>query len=175
MTNGDAAVLALIGISALGFLLADGERQRLKWVQAMRRCLLRFGDAIRYEQLPLQRLLCSIDLRATQQEKLLSRLLQKCAGRIEEEKEMSLGKAFEMEGAGIPGFGVLSRQDKAPFEAMLEELGRYSLHEQLRLISDADERLRVREEVLRHETVRRAKLTASLGMCCGAAVFLMLI
>ena len=141
----------------------------------MRRCLLRFGDAIRYEQLPLQRLLCGVDLRATQQEKLLSRLLRKCAGRIEEEKETSLGKAFQIEGAGISGFGLLSSQDKAPFEAMLEELGRYGLKEQLRLISDADERLRVREEALRHETVRRARLTASLGMCCGAAVFLMLI
>lgn len=175
MANGDAAVLALIGISAMGFLLADGERQRLRWVQAMRRCLLRFSDAIRYEQLPLQRMLLSVDLRATQQEKLLCRLLRKCAERLEGEERIPLAEAFRAESGRIQGYGLLSLQDKAPFETMLEELGRCSLHEQIRLLSDADERLRVQEELLRRETLRRARLTASLGMCCGAAVFLMLI
>ena len=42
--------MAMIGISAIGFLLSDGEKRRVRWIRAMRRCLLRMNGIIRYEQ-----------------------------------------------------------------------------------------------------------------------------
>ena len=49
------------------------------------------------------------------------------------------------------------------------------MEEQLRLIDSADERLRQREEKLSRESERRAQLIRTLGVACGAAVFLILI
>ena len=49
----DTAVMAMISLSAIGFAAADGEMRRVRWIQAMRRCILRMNDVIRYERLPL--------------------------------------------------------------------------------------------------------------------------
>ena len=57
MVSWDVAVMAMIGISAIGFLLSDGEKRRVRWVRAMRRCLLRMNGIIRYEQPELPALL----------------------------------------------------------------------------------------------------------------------
>ena len=35
----NAAVMAMISLSAIGFAVADGEMRRVRWVQAMRRTL----------------------------------------------------------------------------------------------------------------------------------------
>lgn len=175
MGNWDAAVMAMIGISAIGFLLADGEKRRLFWVMAMRRCLVRLGDVIRYDRSGLCALLRGIDLRATQQEKELTRLLHACADRLEEQEGMPLLSVFAAESARVSSFGVTSGEDRAAFEGVLAELGRCGLREQLRLIDEADERLRAREEALRREGTQRARLIRTLGLCCGAAVFLVLI
>jgi len=167
--------MAMIGVSSVGFLLSDGEKKRVGWICAMRRCLLRLSGVIRYEQPPLERLLERIDLRATQQERELTRLLHACAARIQNGDSPQLTLLFAGESAKLPGYGVLSREDRQAFEAVIGELGRLRLDEQLRLIDSADERLRQREETLSRECARRAQLIRTLGVACGAAVFLILI
>lgn len=142
---------------------------------AMRRCLVRLGDVIRYDRSGLCALLRGIDLRATQQEKELTRLLHACADRLEEQEGMPLLSVFTAESARVSSFGVTSGEDRAAFEGVLAELGCCGLREQLRLIDEADERLRAREEALRREGTQRARLIRTLGLCCGAAVFLVLI
>lgn len=175
MGNWDAAVMAMIALSAMGFLLADGERRRLCWVQAMRRCLLRLSDAIRYERPGLCALLRGVDLHTTQQERELSRLLHACADRLCAQREPSPLNTFAALSAKLPSFGVVSKEDRAAFEHVLGELGRCGLREQLRLIDEADERLRSREELLRREGAQRARLIRTLGLCGGAAAFLVLV
>lgn len=174
MARWDVAVMAMIGVSATGFLVADGERRRVGWIQAMRRCLLRLYDMIRYERLGLAELLRRIDLHATPQERELTRLLHASAQRMEADGDPRLALSFQRACAGAPGVGVLSGEDRADFEAVLDELGRRGLEEQLRLIDAADERLRQREEALRKETARRAQLIRALSLTGGAAVFLIL-
>lgn len=166
--------MAMILISSIGFLLSDGEKRRVGWIRAMRRCLVRFSGVIRYEQPPLDELLLRVDLRATQQERELTRLLHTCAGRIRS-GGAQLTLLFAGESARLPGYGVLSGEDRQAFEAVIGELGRLRLDEQLRLIDSADERLRQREETLSRECARRAQLIRTLGVACGAAVFLILI
>lgn len=163
----------MIGVSSVGFLLSDGEKRRVGWIRAMRRCLLRLSGVIRYEQPPLESLLMRIDLQASQQERELTRLLHVCAARIIEGINMTM--LFAEVSAGFPGYGVLSREDRQAFEEVIGELGQIRLDEQLRLIDRADERLRQREEVLSRECIRRAQLIRTLGVACGAAVFLILI
>lgn len=175
MANWDAAVMAMIGITAVGFLLSDGEKRRVRWIQAMRRCLLRMNGIVRYEQPPLRELLLRIDLRATPQERELTRLLHACAQRMEHCSNPQLMLLFAGESALLPGYGMLSEEDRSAFEAVLSELGRTRLPEQIDLIDRADERLRAREEQLRGECTRRAQLIRTLGMACGAAAFLILI
>lgn len=167
--------MAMVGISALGFLLADGERRRVRWIQAMRRCLLRMNNIVRYEQPELPQLLRRIDLRATPQERELTRLLHASAARLENCANPQLMLLFAGESAKLPGYGVLSEEDRSAFEAVLSELGRTGLPEQLRLIDGADERLRMREEILSREASRRAQMIRTLGITGGAAVFLILI
>lgn len=167
--------MAMVGISALGFLLADGERRRVRWIQAMRRCLLRMNNIVRYEQPELSQLLRRIDLRATPQERELTRLLHASAQRLENCVNPQLMLLFAGESARLPGYGVLSEEDRSAFEAVLSELGRTGLPEQLRLIDGADERLRMREEILSREAARRAQMIRTLGITGGAAVFLILI
>ena len=75
----------------------------------------------------------------------------------------------------MAGYGVLSDEDRSAFEGVLAELGRTGLDEQLKLIDEADERLRRHEERLRQEVQKRAQLIRTLGITGGAAVFLMLI
>ena len=75
----------------------------------------------------------------------------------------------------MAGYGVLSDEDRSAFEGVLAELGRTGLDEQLKLIGEADERLRRHEERLRQEVQKRAQLIRTLGITGGAAVFLMLI
>lgn len=175
MVSWDAAVMTMIAISAAGFLLSDGEKRRVHWVRAMRRCLLRMHSVIRYEQPGLPELLTRMDLRATPQERELTQLLHRCAQRLYASANPQLLVLFAGESARLPGYGVLSREDRAAFEGVLAELGRSRLEEQLRLIDSADERLRAREEQLACVCSQRARLIRTLGVCCGAAAFLILI
>jgi len=175
MTNRDAAVMAMIAISAMAFLISDGEQRRVRWIQAMRRCLLRMNGIIRYEQPGLCTLLRRIELHSTPQERELTRLLHACARRMETSSNPQLMLLFAGESARLPGYGVLNSQDRAAFECVLGELGRTRLPEQLRLIDSADERLRAREETLTRECAKRARLIRTLGLSGGAAVFLILI
>lgn len=175
MVSWDVAVMAMIAISAMGFLLSDGEKRRVHWVRAMRRCLLRMSSVIRYEQPSLPELLARMDLRATPQERELTHLLHRCARRLHSSVNPQLLVLFAGESARLPGYGVLSREDRSAFEGVLAELGRIRLEEQLRLIDSADERLRVREEQLACACSQRARLIRTLGVCCGAAAFLILI
>lgn len=168
-------MMALIGVSALGFVMADGEKRRVRFVQAMRRCLLRMNDMIRYERPTLTQMLRKIDLHSTPQERELTRILHASAERLENCANPQLMLLFAGESAREPGYGVLTEEDRSAFENVLSELGRTGMNEQLRLINEADERLRVREEVLRAETGKRAQLIRTLGLTAGAAVFLILI
>ena len=61
----DTAVTAMVAFSALGFFIADGEMRRVRWIQAMRRCLLRMNSMIRYERPTLGQMLAQIELRNT--------------------------------------------------------------------------------------------------------------
>ena len=63
----------MISLSAIGFAVADGETRRVRWIQAMRRCILRMNDVIRYERLPLAALLARMDLRATREQRELDK------------------------------------------------------------------------------------------------------
>jgi len=167
--------MAMIAVSTIGFLLSDGEKQRVRWVRAMRRCLLRMNGVIRYEQPGLPDLLERIDLRTTQQERQLTRLLHRCAQRLRIGANPQLMLLFAGECARFPGYGVLSEEDRLAFEGVLAELGRTGLPEQIRLIDSADERLRAREEELTRECARRVQLLRTLSMAGGAAVFLILV
>lgn len=175
MVSWDIAVMALIAISAAGFLISDGEKRRVYWVRAMRRCLLSMSSMIRYEQPGLKQLLERVDLRITPQERALTQLLHRCAEKMYACTNPQLALLFAGESARLPGYGVLSREDRAAFEGVLSDLGRTRLPEQLRLIDCADERLRAREEILARESGVRARLIRTLFVCGGAAVFLILI
>ena len=165
----------MIAVSSVGFLLSDGEKKRVRWIRAMRRCLLRLSGIIRYEQPTLENLLLRVDLRANQQERELTKLLHACAARISSSANPQLTLLFAGESARAPGYGVLSGEDRQAFEAVIGELGRLRMEEQLRLIDSADERLRQREETLSRESERRAQLIRTLGVAGGAAVFLILV
>ena len=171
----NAAVMAMISLSAIGFAVADGEMRRVRWVQAMRRTLMRINDMIRYERVPLAKLLQSIELHATREQRDLTRLLHACGARLENSVNPQLVEIFAAETERTPGYGVLSQTDRSAFEQVMAELGRTGLDEQLRILSDADERLRQREESLRRDAGRRAQLIRTLGVTGGAAVFLLLI
>lgn len=171
----DIAVMAMVGVSAMGFLLADGEVRRVRWIRAMRRCLLRMHNIIRYEQPGLAALLLRIDLTKTPQERELTRLLHACAQRLEHCVNPQLMLLFAGESTATAGYGVLNEEDRMAFEGVLGELGRVGLDEQLRLIDTANEQLRLREETLAREAGRRAQLIRTLGLTGGAAVFLLLI
>ena len=175
MVSWDVAVMAMIAVSTTGFLLADGEKRRVRWIQAMRRCLLRMNGIIRYEQPGLGSLLRSVDIRQTQQEKELTRLLHACADRLESGADTQLSVIFASESARFSSYGVLCREDRAAFEAVVGGLGRSGLVEQIRLIDEADERLRSREETLAGECARRIQMIRTLSLSGGAAVFLILI
>lgn len=175
MATGNAALMAMILVSAVGYLLAEGELRRVRWIQAMRRCLQRMKGVIRYEQPPLSRLLERIDLNATQQERELTRILHVCAGKMEAGDAPPLTNLFALESAGVNAYGVLSGEDRAPFEEVIAQLGRLRMPEQLQLIAGAEERLRAREAVLLKDGQRRAKLIRTLGFSGGAALFLILV
>lgn len=175
MVSWDVAVMAMIAVSAMGFLIADGEKARVRYIQAMRKCLMRFGEVLRYEQPELAELLRRVDLRATPQERQLTGLLHACAQRLERSANPQLMLLFAGESARAPGFSVLSEEDRSAFEALLGELGRTGLDGQMRLLGAADERLRGREEELARESAMRSRLIRTLGVTAGAAVFLLLI
>lgn len=175
MVSWDVAVMAMIACSACGFLLSDGEKRRVRWIQAMRRCLLRMNGIIRYEQPGLSALLRRVDLRHTQQERELTRLLHACADRLETASNPQLMQLFASESVRLPGYGVLSEEDRAAFEMMIGELGRTGMIEQIRLIDETDERLRDREETLRKDCLRRMQMIRTLSLAGGAAIFLILI
>ncbi|MBQ2834829.1 MAG: hypothetical protein IJN79_04770 [Clostridia bacterium] len=175
MAGWDTAVMAMIGISAIGFLISYGEAGRVAWISAMRRCLLRMNGIIRYEQPGLPGLLRRIDLKGTAQERELTRLLHVCAHRMEQCANPQLMILFAGESMRVPGYGVLNAQDRLAFETVLAELGRSRMEEQLRLIDQADERLRAREEELKRDCARRTQMIRTLGLAAGAAAFLVLI
>lgn len=141
----------------------------------MRRCLLRLAVAIRYEQPPLEKLLFGIDLKATQQERELTRILHACAARLRDSANPQLTLLFAGESARFASYGVLSEEDRHAFEELIGELGRRRLDEQIRLIGGADERLRQREEMLVRDCAKRTQLIRTLGVAGGAAAFLILI
>ena len=87
----------------------------------------------------------------------LTRLLHACGARLENSVNPQLVEIFAAETERTPGYGVLSQTDRSAFEQVMAELGRTGLDEQLRILSDADERLR------------------TLGVTGGAALFLLLI
>lgn len=165
----------MIAVGAAGFMLSDGEKRRIRWIQAMRRCLLRMNGIIRYEQPGLSTLLRRVDIRHTQQERELTRLLHTCAERLDTCANPQLMLLFASESARMPAYGVLSEEDRSAFEAVIGELGRSGMIEQIRLIDEADERLREREEILRRECTRRIQMIRTLSVAGGAAVFLILI
>ena len=175
MSNTDAAILALAAASAIGYLLADGEKKRIMWLCAMRRCLLRLSDIIRYERRGVSALLRTIELQGTQQEKALTRLLHDCADEMEKSDAPQLIWIYTKISSRLAEYGVLSGEDREAFEQVLEGLGKCGLKEQLSLIEAADERLRRREKMLRHEAGPRMRLIRTLGVCCGAGLFLVLI
>lgn len=175
MVSWDVAVMAMIGVSAMGFLIADGERARVRYIQAMRRCLARFADVLRFEQPELAQLLRRVNLHATAQERQLTQLLHACADRLDHCVNPQLMLLFAGECARAPGYGVLTGEDKAAFETLLGELGRTGLDEQMKLIGAADERLRRREAEVERECAQRSRLIRTLGVTAGAAVFLLLI
>ncbi len=175
MGNTDAAILALAAASAMGFLLADGEKKRLRWICAMRRCLLRLGDMIRYERRGVSALLRSVDLQGSQQEMALTRLLHSCADEMEGADSPRLALIYARRSAKMAEYGVLSREDREAFEQVLGGLGESGLKEQLDLIEAADERIRQIEETRRKDVGQRVRLIRTLGVCCGAGLFLVLI
>lgn len=167
--------MAMIAVSAVGFLIADGEKRRVRYIRAMRRCLLRMNGLIRYEQLPLAQMLERIDLRTTPQDRELTKLLHACAARIQSSASPQLIMIFAGESARLPGYGVLSAEDRSAFEAVIGELGRARMDEQIRLINEADEQLRCREEEIAKACSGRMRLIRTLSLAGGAAVFLILI
>lgn len=175
MENWNKAVMAMMTISALGFLISDGEMRRIGWIRAMRKCLLRMCSIIRYEQPELSVLLQRIKLDATQQEKQLTKILHACAERIRTSTNPQLLLLFAGESSRNAAFGVLNSEDRGAFEHVIAELGRNRMTEQISLIEEADERLRVRERELETEGKRRAQLIRSLGLACGAAAFLIIV
>ena len=70
---------------------------------------------------------------------------------------------------------MLSREDREAFEQVLEGLGKSGLKEQLSLIEAADEQLSRREKMLQKDAMQRMRLIRTLGVCCGAGLFLVLI
>ena len=70
----------------------------------MRRCILRMNDVIRYERLPLAVLLARMDLRATREQRELTRLLHLCGERMENSANPQLVELFVRE-AGLGGRG----------------------------------------------------------------------
>jgi len=175
MVSWNTAVIAMIAISTAGFLISDGEKRRVHWIRAMRRCLLSMSSSIRYEQPGLKQLLERVDLRATPQERALTQLLHRCAEKLYVGANPQLAVLFAGESARLPAYGVLSQEDRSAFEGVLADLGRTRLPEQLRLIDSADERMRAREELLTREGGMRVRLIRTLFVCCGAAAFLILI
>ena len=171
----DTALMAMILVSAVGYLLSEGEMKRVRWIQAMRRCLQRMSGIIRYEQPALSEMLERIDLNATQQERELTRLLHICAGRMAAGESSQLMTLFAAESVRLGADGVLGSEDRAAFEAVIAQLGRLRMPEQLQLLAGAEERLRLREETLLKDGQRRAKLIRTLGFSGGAALFLILI
>lgn len=167
--------MAMIAGSVTGFMLAEGERTRVRYVQAMRRCLMRMNDIVRYEQPDLKTLLLRINLHGTQQDKQLTELLHATAGRLEHCTNPQLVSLFTKECAKRSGYGVLGDEDRSAFEMLLAGLGRTGLQEQLRLINEADERLGRRERELADACERKARLLRTLGTTGGAAAFLLLI
>lgn len=171
----EAAVMALVGSSAIGYVMADGEKARLRFVRAMRRSLIHMHERIRYEQPSLAALLAGINLNATPEERQLSTLLHACSERISRGSNPQLVQVFGRESRRLAGYAVLGKADRCAFESVLAELGRTGMSEQLRLISAADERLRQREEEIAAECQVRARLIRTLGVTAGAAAFMLLV
>lgn len=175
MGNTEMALLALMAVSTAGFLLAEGERQRLSWLCAMRKCLQRMRDAICYEQIDVCAVLRGLNLRATKQERMLCSMLRACSQFCSEQQKPELLRRFAAVSAAQPAFGVLSGEDRSAFEGVLAELGMHPMREQLRSIDEALGRLALREETLRKECGVRCRMIRTLSLSGGAAMFLLLI
>ena len=175
MVSWDIAVMAMILVTVLSFMAANGERTRVRYLQAMQRCLMKIRDMIRYEQPGIYDLLMRIDMRGTKQEKELSSLMHETANRLTYVQAPQIMQIFVSECAKRPGYGVLTMEDRHMFENLLGELGRCGLSEQLLLLDGALERMKRREQELDAQCDKRAKLIRTLGVTGGAAVFLILV
>lgn len=171
----DIAVMAMIALSVAGFALAEHERTRVRCIQAMRCCLMRMREIIRYEQPPLSTALRHVALHGTRQEIQLTGLLSAVADRIDDSANPQLAQLFAGECMRASGFCALSHEDRAAFEHLLGNLGRTGLDEQLRLIEAADMRLGRREQELDEVCARKMRLIRTLGITGGAAAFLLLV
>ena len=163
----------MISFSAIGFAVADGETRRVRWIQAMRRCILRMNDVIRYERLPLAALLARMDLRATREQRELTRLLHLCGERMENSANPQLVELFVREAGRTPEHACWPEADRRHLNRCLASLGGQGWRNSW-ILSEADERLS-REESLRRDAARRAQMIRTLGVTGGAAAFLMLI
>ena len=77
---------------------------------------------IRYERVPLAKLLQSIELHATREQRDLTRLLHACGARLENSVNPQLVEIFAAETERTPGYGVLSQTDRSAFEQVMAEL-----------------------------------------------------
>ena len=91
----------------------------------MRRCILRMNDVIRYERLPLAALLARMDLRATREQRELTRLLHLCGARMENSANPQLVELFVREAGRMPSYGVLAEADREAFEQVPRRTGAY--------------------------------------------------
>lgn len=175
MSRWETAVMAMISVSAMGVLIAEGELTRVRYVRAMRNCLMRISEMIRYEQPDLKSLLLRIDLRGNVQEKQLTAMLHETAKRLDRTCAPQLIRLFRGQSVSRQAYGILSEEDRRVFETLLGNLGRLGLEEQIKSLEAADVGLAKREAELDEECARRAKLIRALSISGGAAAFLLIV
>lgn len=168
------ATAAMVLVSAFGFLRADAERNRLQYLRAMQRCMVRLHSILNKRQPEIADLLCCVDLGFTRQERELTRLFRACAERMRQGED--LPTAFSQASARFaPGYFALPKADRAVFERCILELGRLGLREQLVHFAVAETQMGSQIEGMANDTDRRVHLIKTLSVCGGAALFLILI
>ncbi len=110
-----------------------------------------------------------IDLRATREQRELTRLLHACGDGWKTAPIRSWLSSLERETGERRAMACFPSGQEAPLNRCWASLGRTGLDEQLRILSEADERLRQREESLRRDAGRRAQMIRTLGVTGGAA------
>lgn len=175
MDGYEAAVMAMIGFSAVCFAWADMQRTQLRYVQAMRRSILWLRDtSCRERSDPIEHLM-HINLFDSKQARRLTRVLRATAQRIGVGTTMQPMHAFSRECARQIGNRAISREDASTYEEALDALFRYHGGERLRALDAVDRRLCARERCLMSEYSCKVQLIRALGAAGGAAAFLWLI